>query len=161
MTRSTVRFNSLGFPGISFFDSDKVPHWQKSHQGGGTLNVEFTVHPGAKWLQIDTTETPKKGQTRRTMATLDRASAEVLRDYLCNVLGSPAIRRGFPAEALRMLGEMRIIDAIKEYRRVRDCGLREAKDAVEDEAARLGILIDGDWIRSPSRVSEIVAKELA
>lgn len=66
------------------FVEKKTAHWER--YGNGQQRVHLLGNTGAGWLSIDTTESGTKS-AKRTMATLQRADVERLRDLCDLVLG--------------------------------------------------------------------------
>jgi ribosomal protein L7/L12 len=80
----------------------------------------------------------------------DLESAEKLFRFLADALQQTRVElavQGYEPKIEQLVRARQIIPAIKEYRQHTNAGLKEAKDAVEAIAERLGVRRNGEWVQ--------------
>lgn len=91
-----------------------------------------------------------KGLDAGTITLHEMEAAEKLFRFLADAIKETRVElevTGYDNELERLIKEKQLIQAIKLYRQKRNVGLREAKDAVEAMAQKMGVFANGAWIR--------------
>ena len=94
-----------------------------------------------------------KGLDAGTITLHQLESAEKLFRFLADAIRETRIElevTGYDNEMERLIREKQIIQAIKLYRKNRQVGLKEAKDAVEAIGVRMGVRVNNSWNFIPS-----------